>query len=82
MAPISLSDEELAIVRSLASPLAPHERCAYLREVAAELKKHPVLGPGIVSRAALLVQRRMLDGDHQAKRRRERAEARFRQSRG
>ena len=57
--PVSLSDAELATVMDGARPLAPNERAAFLREVAAELVMHPKpLGPGTVHRLVREMQRR------------------------
>ncbi len=66
---ISLSDDELQIVMDCARPLAPRDRAEFLRDVAAELARYELLGPGIVgqvvakdpaqiSRPARLSQRR------------------------
>jgi hypothetical protein len=60
--PISLSDDELAAVMDGARPLAPEHRDAFLRDIAAELAKHPdELGPGIVHRLVRETQRRYFD---------------------
>jgi hypothetical protein len=41
--------------------LAPKDRDPFLRDVAAELAKHPALGPGIVGRVVRDVQRSYFD---------------------
>jgi hypothetical protein len=59
MPPLALNDEEMAAVMDAATPLAPSQRDAFLRDVAAELAKCPhALGPGSVYRTAREVQRR------------------------
>ncbi|MDN3279105.1 hypothetical protein QWJ07_32910 [Frankia sp. RB7] len=58
--PISLSDDELATVMSAAKPLAPHQRGAFLADVAAELARHPEIGPGLIGRVVRELQRRHL----------------------
>jgi hypothetical protein len=62
-APISLADEELRVVMTAASPLPPHARDSFLREVAARLQDVPKaqLGLGLVSRNAREVQRTHVD---------------------
>ena len=58
----SLSDDELRIVMDCAQPLAPQDRDAFLRDVAAELAKHPdELGPGAVHRLVRETQARYFD---------------------
>jgi hypothetical protein len=58
--PISLSDDELAIILSAAQPLAPQDRSRFLQDVAAELGRYQEVGPGIVSRVTREAQRRYL----------------------
>ena len=58
----SLSDDELHIVMDCAQPLAPKDRDAFLRDVAAELEQHPTeLGRGVVHRIARELQSRYFD---------------------
>jgi len=40
-----------------ARPIPPRSRAAFLREAAAELEKHELLGPGLVARVCAKVQR-------------------------
>lgn len=47
---VRLSDEELAVVMTAASPLDPGQRGVFLELVAAALRPHEVLGPGLVAR--------------------------------
>jgi hypothetical protein len=47
---ISLSDSELQIVMSAASPLPRSERDQLLRDVSVEPRRYEVLGPGVVGR--------------------------------
>ena len=58
--PISFSDSELAAVIEAARPIPPRDRDAFLRDVAAELAKHPEIGPGVVDRVVREIQRRHL----------------------
>ena len=60
--PMSHSDDELSIVMDCARPLPPQDRDSFLREVAAELAKHPdELGPGLVHRITRELQARYFD---------------------
>ena len=59
---VSLSDTELTAIMDAARPLAPGDRDAFLRSVAAELAQYPdELGPGVVHRLVREVQRRYFD---------------------
>ena len=70
MPPLALSDEQLDIVMAACRPLAPHQRNAFMTDVANALAGHQELGPGVVSRVCRDVQRRHFDapdlghGDH------------------
>jgi hypothetical protein len=59
--PVSLSDDELAIVMDCARPLDPKARDAFLRDIAAELAKHAERGLGLVHRLVRDLQRRYFD---------------------
>ena len=59
--PISLSDSELQIVMEAARPIPPRDRDQFLRDVASELAKYELLGPGIVSRVTSRLQREHLN---------------------
>jgi hypothetical protein len=61
MAPIRLTDSELAAVMNAARPLQPHQRDGFLQDIAAELTKLPAVGPGALHRVITLVQRRHFD---------------------
>jgi hypothetical protein len=52
-----LTDDEMAIIRDRATPLAPRDRGEFLREVATELENHEMLGPGLVARVCARLQR-------------------------
>jgi hypothetical protein len=56
--PLSLSDAEYAAVQAAAAPIHPNERHAFLKALAEELERHPVVGPGLVFRCASELQRR------------------------
>jgi hypothetical protein len=58
MPPLSLSDKELSLLRSLAEPLAYGQRRAFLQAVALELANCTQPGPGVTYRVARDVQRR------------------------
>jgi hypothetical protein len=56
--PLSLSDAEYAAVQAAAAPIHPLQRGAFLKALAEELERHPVVGPGLVHRLAGELQRR------------------------
>jgi hypothetical protein len=56
--PLSLSDAEFAAVQAAAAPIHPLQRDAFLKALAVELERHPVVGPGVVHRCAAELQRR------------------------
>jgi len=60
MTPLSLSDDEYSAVQAAAAPIHPHQRDDFLRSLAAELERYPVIGPGLVHRLAADLQRRFV----------------------
>ena len=48
--PLSLSDAEYDAVMQAARPIYPRRRDAFLKALAVELERHPVVGPGVVQR--------------------------------
>jgi hypothetical protein len=60
MPPLSLSDEELSLLRSLAEPVACGQRREFLQAVATALAACPQPGPGATYRIARDVQRRFV----------------------
>jgi hypothetical protein len=44
--PLALTDAEYAAVQAAAAPIHPLQRDAFLKALAAELERHPVIGPG------------------------------------
>jgi hypothetical protein len=62
--PLSLSDDEFAAVQAAAAPILPAQRDAFLKALAAELERHPVVGPGVVFRAAAALQRQFTVAAH------------------
>lgn len=58
---LKLDDAALDVVMNACRPLEPHRRDAFMTEVAAELARHPEIGPGIVARVCRGVQRRHID---------------------
>ncbi|SEB85032.1 hypothetical protein SAMN05444161_0004 [Rhizobiales bacterium GAS191] len=63
MPPLSLSTDELDLLRSLAEPIARRRRAAFLAAVAAELEARGQAGggPGLMHRTAREMQRRYFD---------------------
>jgi hypothetical protein len=56
--PLSLSDDEFAAVQAAAAPVHVRQRDAFLKALATELERHPVVGPGLVHRCAAELQKR------------------------
>ena len=46
--PLSLNDDEYNAVQAAAAPIHPLQRDAFLKALAVELERHPVVGPGLV----------------------------------
>jgi hypothetical protein len=61
MAPLALSDDEMAVIMDAARPLRPQDRDAFLIDVTARLALHSQLGPGLVARICREQQRRHFD---------------------
>ena len=55
--PLGLSDAEYAAVQAAAAPIHPQQRDAFLKALAKELERHPVIGPGLVHRCAAELQK-------------------------
>jgi hypothetical protein len=55
--PLSLTDDEYNAVLQAAAPIHPLQRDAFLKALAGELERHPVVGPGLVHRCAARLQR-------------------------
>jgi hypothetical protein len=55
--PLALNDAEYAAVQTAAAPIHPLQRHAFLQALAAELEKHPTIGPGLVHRCAADLQK-------------------------
>jgi hypothetical protein len=62
--PLALTDVEFAAVQAAAAPIHPQQRDAFLKALAAELEKHPTIGPGIVHRAAAAFQKTFVVAAH------------------
>ena len=62
--PLSLSDDEYNAVRAAAAPIHPLQRDAFLKALAVELERHPVVGPGVVHRAAAVLQKTFVVAAH------------------
>jgi hypothetical protein len=54
---ISLSDSELAAIMDAARPIPARDRGAFLADVAAELSRYEVIGPGVIHRVTARLQR-------------------------
>jgi hypothetical protein len=61
--PLSLSDDEYNAVRQ-PQRRSPLQRDAFLKALAVELERHPVVGPGVVHRAAAVLQKTFVVGAH------------------
>jgi hypothetical protein len=55
--PLSLNDDEYNAVQAAAAPIHPLQRDAFLKALAVELGRHPVVGPGLVHRVAAELQK-------------------------
>jgi hypothetical protein len=55
--PLSLNDDEYSAIMQAAAPIHPQQRDAFLKALAVELERHPVIGPGLVHRCAADLQR-------------------------
>jgi hypothetical protein len=55
--PLNLTDEEYVAIQAAAAPIHPLQRDAFLKAVAVELERHPVIGPGLVHRCAAALQK-------------------------
>jgi hypothetical protein len=55
---LRLPPHELDRLMQAARPVAPPERDAFLRDIAAELGRHEVVGPGLLHRIISEVQQR------------------------
>jgi hypothetical protein len=55
--PMQLNDEEMNAVMAAAAPVHPHRRDAFLKALAMDLERQPVVGPGVVHRCASALQK-------------------------
>jgi hypothetical protein len=62
--PLSLSDDEYNAVQAAAAPIHPMQRDAFLKALAVELERHPVVGPGVAFRAAAALQKTFVVAAH------------------
>jgi hypothetical protein len=62
--PLSLTDDEMNAVQAVAAPVHPQQRDAFLKALAEELERYPVVGPGVVFRAAAQLQRQFTVATH------------------
>jgi hypothetical protein len=58
---IHLDDDEMSAVLEVCRPLPPPSRDQFLRLLAAELERHPEIGPGLIHRIARDLQRQYLN---------------------
>jgi hypothetical protein len=64
--PLALTDDELSAAQRAAAPIHRLQRDAFLKALATELERHPVIGPGLVHRCAAELQRTFGVGAHSA----------------
>jgi hypothetical protein len=62
--PLALTDVEMDAVQAAAAPIHPLQRDAFLKALAEELERHPVVGPGVVFRAAAQLQKSFVVAAH------------------
>ena len=62
--PLSLNDDEYRAVEAAAAPIHPLQRGAFLKALAEELERHPVVGPGVVHRCAAALQKTFVVAAH------------------
>jgi hypothetical protein len=62
MPPLSLTDEEMSLLRELAAPIPPRQRQEFLLAIAAALETEQTagadIGPGLIHRVASRLQHR------------------------
>jgi hypothetical protein len=61
MSPVRLTDSELATVMAAARPIAHYLRDQFLQAVANELARCGQVGPGVVHRICVTLQRQFFD---------------------
>jgi hypothetical protein len=54
---LALNDDEYSAITQAAAPIHPLQRGAFLKALAVELERHPVIGPGLVHRCAAELQK-------------------------
>jgi hypothetical protein len=62
--PLSISDDEYAAVMQVAAPVHHLQRDAFLKALAEELERYPVIGPGVVHRCAADLQKTFVVAAH------------------
>ena len=62
--PLSLSEDEYNAVQAAAAPIHPLQRDAFLKALAEELERHPVVEPGVVHRCAAALQKTFVVAAH------------------
>ena len=55
--PLSLNDDEYNAVQAADAPIHPLQRDAFLKALAVELERYPVVGPGVLHRCAAELQK-------------------------
>ena len=61
---VSFSDDEYTAIMRAAWPIPQQERDDFLTALAAELERHPVVGPGLVHRCAAALQKTFVVAAH------------------
>ena len=62
--PLSLNDDEYNAVQAATAPIHPLQRDAFLKALAVELERHPIVGPGVVHRCAAALQKTFVVAAH------------------
>ena len=62
--PLSLNDDEYHAIMQAAAPIHPLQRDAFLKALAEELERYPVVGPGVVHRCAAALQKTFVVAAH------------------
>jgi hypothetical protein len=62
--PLALTDDEMNAVQAAAAPVHPLQRDAFLKALAEELERYPVVGPGVVHRCAAALQKTFVVAAH------------------
>jgi hypothetical protein len=59
--PLKLSDDEMTAVFNACRPLPPTARDAFLQDLADALQRYPEVGPGVLHRTIVTLQKKYFD---------------------